>query len=180
MTGEAIGRVTVSRDPAFAVGDLIVHHHGWRNHAVLRATECRRVPELGNVDASAHLGILGMPGMAAFVGLFDIARFRPGDTCLSVQHLEPVGSAVGQFAKLNGASRVIGSAGSADKAAQLFEEFGFDDAFDYHQGPIAGLLADAAPDGIDVYYDNVGGEHLQAAFDALYPHGRIALCGATE
>jgi NADPH-dependent curcumin reductase CurA len=107
-----------------------------------------------------------------------VAAFRPGDAVFVSGAAGAVGSLVGQFARLRGASRVIGSAGSVDKLRFLTGELGFDAAFDYHEGPVREQLRQAAPDGIDVYFDNVGGEHLEAALDCLKLHGRVALCGA--
>ena len=126
---------------------------------------------------SAYLGVLGMPGLTAYAGLMAAARFRPGDTVFVSGAAGAVGSLVGQIAKLSGAARVIGSAGSPEKVARLLE-LGFDAAFDYHDGPVLPQLRRAAPEGIDVYFDNVGGEHLEAAISALNVHGRVCLCGA--
>ena len=131
----------------------------------------------GVPSASVFLGPLGMPGLTAYVGLLDIAAFRPGDAVFVSGAAGAVGSMVGQFAKLSGAARVIGSAGSQDKIDYLLNDLGFDAAFNYHDGPAAELLAEAAPDGIDVYFDNVGGEQLEAAIGAMKLHGRIAICG---
>jgi hypothetical protein len=118
-----------------------------------------------------------MPGLTAWAGLFRVAAFREGDAVFVSGAAGAVGSAVGQFARLRGASAVVGSAGSAEKVAWL-REIGFTAAFSYRDGAVRDLLAQAAPDGIDVYFDNVGGEHLDAALGALHVHGRAALCGA--
>jgi hypothetical protein len=123
------------------------------------------------------LGVLGTTGLTAYAGLSRIARLQPGDTVFVSGAAGAVGSQVGQIARLMGASRVIGSAGSADKVRLLVEEYGFDEAFDYHDGPVVDQLCAAAPNGIDVYFDNVGGEHLEAAIGAMHVHGRAALCG---
>jgi hypothetical protein len=117
-----------------------------------------------------------MPGLTAYVGLLDIACMRPGDRVFVSAAAGAVGSLAGQIARLRGASRVVGSAGSAAKVAYL-AELGFDAGFDYHDGPVRDALALAAPDGIDVYFDNVGGDHLAAAIDRMRLHGRAALCG---
>jgi hypothetical protein len=119
-----------------------------------------------------------MPGLTAYAGLFRVAEFRPGDAVFVSGAAGAVGSLVGQFARLRGASAVIGSAGSPEKVRWLREELGFTAAFDYHDGPVGELLAAGAPEGIDVFFDNVGGEHLEAAMAALHVHGRAALCGA--
>jgi NADPH-dependent curcumin reductase CurA len=119
-----------------------------------------------------------MPGVTAWAGLFRIAGFRPGEAVFVSGAAGAVGSLVGQFALLDGASAVIGSAGTPEKVNWLTGELGFTAAFDYHEGPVAELLADAAPQGIDVFFDNVGGEHLEAAIGALRLHGRAAICGS--
>src|SRR5439155_1045431 len=127
--------------------------------------------------AQAYLGVLGMPGLTAYVGLLDIAGLREGDVVFVSGAAGAVGSLAGQIAKLRG-HRVIGSAGSPEKVEYVTGELGFDAAFDYHAGAVADLLHEAAPDGIDVYFDNVGGDHLEAAIGALNRHGRVAMCGA--
>jgi NADPH-dependent curcumin reductase CurA len=127
---------------------------------------------------SAWLGVLGMVGLTAWVGMLEIAALKPGDVVFVSGAAGAVGSLAGQIAKLRGAARVVGSAGSAAKVRYVCDELAFDAAFNYHEGSPAQLLAAAAPDGIDVYYDNVGGEHLEAAIGALRLHGRAALCGA--
>jgi NADPH-dependent curcumin reductase CurA len=118
-----------------------------------------------------------MPGLTAYAGLIEVAQFRAGDTVFVSSAAGAVGSVAGQIAKLRGAKRVIGSAGSADKVRHLRNELCFDAAFNYHDGPVAEQLAAAAPDGIEVYFDNVGGDHLEAAIGSLNVHGRIAVCG---
>jgi NADPH-dependent curcumin reductase CurA len=177
MQGGAVGRVVASRSPDVPEGALVLADAAWRDLAVLDARAVVRLPDLG-VPPSYHLGILGMPGLTAYAGLFRVAGFREGDAVFVSGAAGAVGSAVGQFARLRGASRVVGSAGSPDKVRWLTGELGFDAAFDYHDGRVADLLATAAPDGIDVYFDNVGGEHLDAALGALHVHGRAALCGS--
>ena len=176
MDGGAVGRVVDSRSPAFAPGDLVLHDLGWREYATLDARRARRVdPELAPV--SAYLGVLGMPGLTAYAGMLRTAALREGDVVFVSGAAGAVGSQAGQIAKLRGASRVIGSAGSAAKVRLLTEEYGFDAAFNYKDGPVAEQLAEAAPDGIDVYFDNVGGDHLEAALGRLRVHGRVAVCG---
>jgi NADPH-dependent curcumin reductase CurA len=121
--------------------------------------------------------MLGMTGLTAYAGLIEVAGLREDDVVFVSGAAGAVGSIAGQVAKLRGHT-VIGSAGSPEKVRYVTEELGFDAAFDYHDGKVADLLAQAAPDGIDVYFDNVGGEHLEAAIGALNQHGRVALCGA--
>jgi NADPH-dependent curcumin reductase CurA len=118
-----------------------------------------------------------MPGLTAYVGLFDIAQCKDGETVFVSGAAGAVGSTAGQLAKAHGC-RVVGSAGSAEKVAYLKEELGFDATFNYRDGPAQELLAEAAPDGIDVYFDNVGGEQLEAALMSLRMYGRVAMCGA--
>jgi len=176
LTGGAIGRVVESKDPAFKAGDYVEHNFGWREAF---CTEGRNLVGLGALAAppSAYLGVLGMPGMTSYVGLLDVAELKDGDVVFVSGAAGAVGSVVGQIARIKG-HRVIGSAGSAAKVKHLVDDLGFDAAFDYHDGDILGHLRKAAPNGIDVYFDNVGGDHLEAALFHMRPRGRIALCGA--
>ncbi|MGV8972604.1 MAG: NADP-dependent oxidoreductase [Rhodoglobus sp.] len=178
MTGGAVGRVVASTSAAHAVGDVVVHALGWRDMAQAKAGEFRVVSEVPGVPLSAFLGVLGMTAFTAYVGLLEVAHLAPGDTVFVSGAAGAVGSMVGQIARLSGAARVVGSAGSAEKVALLTSRYGFDAAFNYKDGAIADQLAASAPDGIDVYFDNVGGEHLEAALAYLNPRGRAALCGA--
>jgi NADPH-dependent curcumin reductase CurA len=129
------------------------------------------------LSPSAYLGVLGMPTLTAYVGLLDIAAFQPGEVVFVSGAAGAVGSMAGQIARLKGAGRVIGSAGSDDKVRWL-REIGFDAAFNYRTRSVLDQLRDAAPDGIDVYFDNVGADHLDAALVMLKNHGRVALSGA--
>ncbi|WP_033291048.1 NADP-dependent oxidoreductase [Amycolatopsis jejuensis] len=176
MQGGAIGEVVESTVDGFAPGDHVLHQSGWRTHAVL---EPKRVAKVDGSAAplSTYLGVLGMPGLTAYSGLLVSAEFTAGDTVFVSGAAGAVGSLVGQLARLKGAKRVIGSAGSAEKVRYLTEELGFDAAFNYKDGPVAEQLAAAAPEGIEVYFDNVGGEHLEAAIGSMNLHGRIAACG---
>ncbi|TFC29037.1 NADP-dependent oxidoreductase [Cryobacterium sp. TMT2-18-3] len=178
MTGGAVGRVVASASDEVAVGDVVVHQFGWRDLVQEEAAGFRVVPEIPGVPLSAYLGVLGMTALTAYVGLLEVAQLTDGDTVFVSGAAGAVGSMVGQIARLKGANRVIGSAGSAEKVAVLTEKYGFDDAFNYKDGDIAKQLAAAAPDGIDVYFDNVGGEHLEAALASFNDGGRAALCGA--
>jgi NADPH-dependent curcumin reductase CurA len=178
MKGGAVGRVVVSRSADVPEGALVLTDAGWRDVAVLDAAHVRVLPELPGVPPSYHLGVLGMPGLTAFAGLFRVAAFRAGEDVFVSGAAGAVGSLVGQFARLRGAGSVVGSAGSPEKVRWLTDELGFTAAFDYHAGPVAEQLTAAAPDGIDVYFDNVGGEHLEAAVGALRLHGRAAICGS--
>jgi NADPH-dependent curcumin reductase CurA len=176
MTGGAVGVVEESRAEGVAVGDHLLHGLGWREVAVLDASE-GRVVDATVAPASAYLGVLGMTGLTAYAGLTRIAQVKPGDVVFVSGAAGAVGSAVGQIAKALGASRVIGSAGSAEKVRHVVDDLGFDAAFNYKDGPVSRQLREAAPDGIDVYFDNVGGEHLEAAIGSLRLHGRVAVCG---
>jgi hypothetical protein len=176
LAGGAVGEVVASQADGIAEGDLVLHDLGWREHAVVKARFARRIdPEVA--PPSAFLGVLGMPGLTAYAGLLDVGALRDGDVVFVSGAAGAVGSLVGQIARLRG-HRVIGSAGSAEKVAYVRDELGFDAAFDYHDGPVAERLQEHAPDGIDLYFDNVGGEHLEAAITALRRNGRIAMCGS--
>jgi NADPH-dependent curcumin reductase CurA len=176
MDGGAVGEVMASADTALAPGDTVVHNLGWRDYALGPAKRFRKVDPAPGL--TAHLGVLGATGFTAYVGLLDIAALKPGDVVFVSGAAGAVGSVAGQIAKLRGAARVVGSAGSPAKVDYVTKELGFDAAFDYHDGPVRAQLRDAAPDGIDVYFDNVGGEHLEAAIGVMHDFGRAALCGA--
>jgi NADPH-dependent curcumin reductase CurA len=176
LDGGAVGEVVASGDDRFSEGQTVLHQLGWREYALVPADQARPVdPQLA--PASAYLGVLGMPGLTAYVGVLDIAALRKGDVVFVSAAAGAVGSAAGQIARLRGC-RVIGSAGSDEKVAFVRDELGFDAAFNYRDGPVRDLLAAAAPEGIDVYFDNVGGDHLEAALFALRNFGRVAMCGA--
>ncbi|MCC9310646.1 NADP-dependent oxidoreductase [Kitasatospora sp. RB6PN24] len=178
LEGRSLGRVVESRTPALAVGEIVGHRKAWRTHAVVTPDEVRRIPELPGVPLSAHLSAFGGTGLTAWVGLTRIARLQPGESVFISAAAGGVGSAAGQLAKLLGAGRVIGSVGSPAKVKLATERLGYDVAFDYHDGPVLEQLRAAAPDGLDVYLDNVGGDHLEAAIDRLRENGRIAWSGA--
>lgn len=175
LDGGAVGEVIESTADEIPVGTHVLHGLGWREHAVLDADKARPV-DVSAVGDTPYLGVLGMPGLTAYAGLMAAAEFTSGDAVFVSGAAGAVGSLVGQIAKLSGASRVIGSAGSPEKVARLLE-LGFDAAFNYRDGDVVGQLAAAAPEGIDVYFDNVGGEHLEAAIGAFNDGGRAALCG---
>jgi hypothetical protein len=176
MDGGAVGRVLASAADGITVGDTVVHGFGWRDLSVVDAGQATRVdPELAPV--SAYLGVLGMTGLTAYAGLLRVGALQAGETVFVSGAAGAVGSLVGQIAKQRGAAKVIGSAGSPEKVRKLVGEYGFDEAFDYKQGPVAEQLRKAAPEGIDVYFDNVGGEHLEAAIGSLKLRGRAVECG---
>ena len=171
LTGGAVGQVISSRNDQWPEGTWVVHNLGWRELALSDGAGLLPFdPSLAPV--STALGVLGMPGLTAYVGLLDVGRPKEGETVFVSGAAGAVGSAVGQIAKLKGC-RVIGSAGSAEKIAWL-RELGFDEVFDYRETS----AREALRDGIDVYFDNVGGETLEAALSALRPRGRVVACGA--
>ncbi|WP_262282472.1 NADP-dependent oxidoreductase [Micromonospora sp. MA102] len=175
LDGGAVGEVVASEAEGFAPGDVVLHGLGWREYALVDAKGARKV-DPGLAPVTAYLGVLGMTGLTAYAGLLDVAAMKPGETVFVSGAAGAVGSMVGQIAKLRGAGRVVGSAGSPAKVERL-RALGFDAAFDYHDGPVRDQLRAAAPDGVDVYFDNVGGEHLEAAIGAMNLHGRAAICG---
>lgn len=178
ITGGAVGRVIESESDALPVGTPVLHQHGWSDVIQADAETFRPVPDIEGLPLSVHLHILGMTGLTAYVGLTAIAGMEEGDTVFVSGAAGAVGTAVGQIAKQLGASRVIGSAGSAEKVALLTQKYGYDEAFNYKEVNVREQLPVSAPDGVDVYFDNVGGDHLEAALDAMNDGGRIALCGA--
>ncbi|MDO3398031.1 NADP-dependent oxidoreductase [Nocardioides sp. SOB44] len=175
MEGGAVGEVVESNDDSLSPGDTVLHMAGWREHAVLPASAARKI-DTSSIPASAYLGVLGMPGLTAYVGLTRVAEMEEGDVVFVSGAAGAVGSLAGQMARHLGASKVIGSAGTPEKVRWLTEELGFDAAFDYHDGPVGKQLREHGP--IDVYFDNVGGEHLEAAISNLNDFGRVAACGA--
>ncbi|SDR82191.1 hypothetical protein SAMN04489860_0148 [Paraoerskovia marina] len=178
LEGGAVGRVVESASDDLAVGDVVLHQRGWRDVAQGDASEFRRVDEIPGVPLSAYLGVLGLTGLTAYVGLTVIAPVQEGDTVFISGAAGAVGSAAGQIARLKGASRVVGSAGSAEKVDLLTSRYGFDAALNYKDAPVREQLPALVPDGVDVYFDNVGGDHLEAALDVMSTNGRVALCGA--
>ncbi len=174
LDGGAVGEVVASEAPELPVGTHVVHQAGWREYARLDARHARAIdPSL----QTAYLGVLGMPGLTAYVGLLDIGALRAGDVVFVSGAAGAVGSLVGQIAKLRGHT-VIGSAGGPEKCAHIVDDLGFDAAIDYREGDLVGQLRTAAPKGVDVYFDNVGGDHLEAAMFVMRTFGRVALCGA--
>jgi hypothetical protein len=175
LDGRAVGEVVESRAAALKPGDAVANGLGWREYCIAPAGALlplsREIQPL-----SVYLGALGMPGMTAWAGL-DLVEVKAGDVVYVSGAAGAVGSVAGQLAKLRGC-RVIGSAGSAEKLRFLLEECGFDSAFNYKSGPVLAQLNLAAPEGIDVYFDNTGGEALEAALSVLRLHGRIVACGS--
>ena len=178
MQGGAIGTVVESRSDRFKQGDTVQHFAGWRDEAVLPADQVQALPQV-DVDPQAYLGQLGMPGMTAYFGLLEVAGAKEGDTVFVSAAAGAVGSTVVQIAKAKGC-RVIGSAGGAEKCAWV-ESLGADAVIDYKSGtPVVKALGEVARNGIDVYFDNVGGEHLDAAFAHGNQGARFAICGMID
>ena len=176
MIGGAVGEVVESRHAGFKVGDKVVGGFGWRLFAVSDGTGVRKVEE-GRVPLSAYLGAVGMPGVTAWYGLNRICAPKAGETVAVSAASGAVGGVVGQLAKRKGC-RVVGIAGGADKCRYVVEELGFDACVDYKAGRLDADLRAAAPQGIDAYFDNVGGPVLDAVIDQMNAFGRIAMCGA--
>ncbi|MEO7751408.1 MAG: NADP-dependent oxidoreductase [Sphingomicrobium sp.] len=177
MEGGAVGEVVETRSDAFQPGDRVLHMAGWRDEAVLPASALNKLPDLG-VEPQAFLGNLGLTGATAYFGLLEVASAKEGETVFVSAAAGAVGSAVVQIAKAKGMT-VIGSARGAAKC-EFVRSLGADAAIDYTAGPIVKSLAAAAPDGIDVYFDNVGGDHLDAALALARRDGRFAMCGMID
>jgi NADPH-dependent curcumin reductase CurA len=177
MDGGAIGEVVESKADGFTPGDLVQHMAGWRDEAIISARAATKLPDL-DVPPEQFLGILGITGATAYFGLLDAAQAKPGDTLFVSAAAGAVGSAVVQIAKAKGMT-VIGSAGGQAKC-EFVRSLGADAVIDYRTGPLLKALAKAAPNGIDVYFDNVGGSHLDAALAAARQNARFAICGMIE
>ena len=179
LEGGAVGEVVESRDPNFAPGDWVLHMAGWRDEAVVPGQALNKLPQIPGVEPQAFLGNLGLTGGTAYWGLLDAAQAKDGDIVFVSAAAGAVGSAVVQIAKARGMT-VIGSAGGADKC-EFVKSLGADAVVDYKSGtPLVKALGEAAPKGIDVYFDNVGGEHLDAAFALARQNARFAICGMID
>lgn len=179
LDGSAIGIVEESASDLLPVGATVRHRLGWREYAVVddtAATLC----DLEKAPAVSWLSSMGQTGFTAYAGLVPVGRVAAGETVLVTGAGGAVGSMVGQFARLMGAGRVIGSAGGAEKCAWLKDECGFDEVINYRDASFAEELPKAAPDGIDLFFDNVGGWQLAAALQNMKIHGRISMCGAVS
>ena len=177
MDGGAVGEVVDSKAEGFSPGDLVLHMAGWRDEAVVPARAAQKLPDLG-AEPQRFLGVLGVTGMTAYFGLLDVAAAKQGDIVFVSAAAGAVGSVVVQIAKAKGMT-VIGSAGGPDKC-ELVRSLGADQVVDYKAAPILKGLAAAATEGIDVYFDNVGGDHLDAAFALARNNARFAICGMIE
>jgi NADPH-dependent curcumin reductase CurA len=177
MRAGGVGKVVASKDPKFAAGDHVVGMTGVTEYAVLKGKGLTKVdPKL--VPLPVYLGTLGMPGMTAYFGLFEVGQFKPGDTVVVSGAAGAVGQVVGQIAKIKGAGRVVGIAGGPDKCKYVVETLGFDGCIDYKNEKVKDGLKRECPKGVDLYFDNVGGEILDTVLTQLAMHARIVICGA--
>ncbi len=175
MTGQTIARVEQSLNPDFQPGELVLANSGWQEYEISNGNGLTKLP--ADMERPSHaLGILGMPGFTAFVGLLDFGKPQPSDTVVVAAATGAVGSVVGQIAKLKGC-RVVGIAGGADKCDWAVRELRFDACIDHRSSDLDARLAAACPQGIDVYFENVGGKVFQAVLPLINPHARIPVCG---
>jgi NADPH-dependent curcumin reductase CurA len=175
MTGETVGEVVASAHPDFAVGDIVVGARGWQTHCVAEGSKLVKIDRQG-APLSAYLGVLGMPGATAYAGITEICKPKQGETVVVSAASGAVGSVAGQLAKRAGA-RVVGVAGGPDKCLWVQDSLGFDDCVDHRSLDLRRELWSACPNGIDAYFENVGGEVQAAVFDLLNPFARVAMCG---
>jgi NADPH-dependent curcumin reductase CurA len=175
MVGQTVGEVLASRDPRLAPGEKVLTNLGWQAFGVCKAADVVKI-DARDVPASYYLGILGMPGITAFIGLTEIGRPKPGDTLVVSAASGAVGSVVGQLARIAGC-RVVGVAGGAAKCAYVVDELGFDACVDHRAQDFEARLRAACPLGIDVDFENVGGKVLDAVLGLANRHARIVLCG---
>ena len=175
MRGSGVGTVTASRHPDFAAGDVVYGPLGWREAGALPGEQLKKVPE--GVPPTAALGVIGTTGLTAYLAFVEVGKPKPGDTVVISAAAGATGSIVGQLAKLAGC-RVVGIAGGADKCAWLVEELGFDAAIDYRSERVKSRLRELCPGGIDVMFDNVGGDILDDCLARIAPGARVVICGA--
>lgn len=175
MVGATVGEVVESRFDGLAPGDQVLSYSGWQTHAIAPGKHVRKLDPAA-APVTTALGVLGMPGFTAYAGLLEIGKPKPGETVVVAAATGPVGSAVGQIAQIKGA-RSVGIAGGAEKVRALTEEFGFDVAVDHRAPDFAEQLAAAVPDGIDVYFENVGGNVFDVVRRHFNTYARIPLCG---
>jgi NADPH-dependent curcumin reductase CurA len=175
LVGGTVCVVEASRHPDYAEGDVVLSYSGWQTHALSDGAGLRRLdPSVAPV--STALGVLGMPGFTAYAGLLEIGRPQPGETVVVAAATGPVGSAVGQIARVKGA-RAVGIAGGPDKCRALLDEFGFDAAVDHRAATFAADLAAAVPEGVDVYFENVGGHVAREVARYYNLYARVPVCG---
>ncbi len=175
INGGGVGQVIASRDPSLKTGEFVLGNFKWREYETLLGAQLQKL-DADQAPLSAYLGVLGMPGLTAFVGLRRIGGLKPSDTVFISAAAGAVGSVAGQIAKISGAT-VIGSAGSVEKVSSVLAK-GFDLAFNYKERSVGQALREMAPEGLDLYFDNVGGEHLHGAISNMATNGRIVMCGA--
>ena len=175
IVGATVGEVIESKHPGLTKGDVVLGYDGWQSHAVAKGGALRKL-DPRHAPISTALGVLGMPGMTAYVGLLDIGQPKPGETVVVSAASGAVGSAVGQIARIKGA-RAVGIAGSQDKCDYVVRELGFDACVNYKIGDLAAALRAACPGGVDVYFENVGGDVLRSVMTLLNQNARIPLCG---
>lgn len=173
---DAVAEVLESNSPDFKAGDWVVHTAPWRTHDIVKASALRPIEVNNDTPAQLYLTALGHTAFTAYVGMFGIGQVGADDTVYVSAAAGGVGSYACQYARLSGA-RVIGSAGSVEKIAYLRDSLGLDEAFNYKKIEVQAALADLAPEGLSLYYDNVGGAQLEAAIGAMAEHGRLVLCG---
>lgn len=175
LAGGALRKVIASNNPDFSEGDYVNNGYGWREYFLSSGADLAKVDE-SLAPLSTYLGVMGMPGLTAYGGLLVTGEYKDGEAVFVSAASGAVGSVVGQIAKIKG-GMVIGSAGSDEKVDQLVNEFGFDHAFNYKTSDPLTELRRGAPDGIDVYFEDVGGAQLEAALTRIRPYGRIPICG---
>jgi NADPH-dependent curcumin reductase len=180
MVGGTIGTVIESKNTAFQVNDTVLGGFGWQQYGISsNGKGLRKLPDIPGISPTAYLGALGMPGLTAWIGLIEICEPKPGETVLVSAASGAVGSVVGQLAKARGC-RAVGIAGGPAKSHYVVEELGLDACIDYRTGNLRGELRRAAPNGIDIYFDNVGGEITDTVFGLLNAFARVALCGVVS
>lgn len=175
MVGGTVSQVVESKNPAFAAGDFVTGYDGWQEYHASKGHDLRKIdPSVAPI--STAVGVLGMPGMTAYVGLFDLGQPKAGETVVVSAASGAVGAIVGQLAKLTGC-RVVGIAGAKEKCDYAVQELGFDACVSHYSGTLRDDLAAACPKGVDVYFENVGGKVFEAVFGLMNVHGRIPVCG---
>ena len=176
MVGGTVGIIAESKNPAFHVDDAVLGYFGWQQYGISAGQGLQKLPRSEQIPLSAYLGVVGMPGITAWIGLMRIGQPKPGETVVISAASGAVGSVVGQLAKSKDC-RAVGIAGGKSKCDYVVQELGFDSCVDYKAGHLAEDLAKAAPQGIDIYFDNVGGEILDTVLEQLNAFARIPLCG---
>lgn len=183
MIGGQVAKIIESKHPKYPVGSFMVGNYGWRSHTIFNPDKdiferpSYLLPPLGDLPVSLGVGYLGMPGNTAYFGLLELCQPKTGETVVVTGAAGAVGSLVGQIAKIKGC-RVVGFAGSDDKCAWLETELGFDKAINYKNGDMRKALRAAAPNGVDCYFDNVGGELSSIIINQMNEFGRISVCGS--